>query len=273
MTVAEALRAALKRADGVEDAARVVRQLMAFHLGISQERLLLFGPETLPNPETWERLFARLLQGEPVTRIMGKRQFWGREFVISPAVLDPRPDTETLIEAALHLPAPERLIDLGTGSGCIAITLLAEWPNTTGIATDISREAMQIADTNTEAQGVADRLTLLTSDWWAGVEGQFDLIVSNPPYISEAEMAGLSTSVRDFDPVGALTPGGDGLAAYREICEGFEAHLAPGGHVFFEIGWQQGTEVKALLERHGLIKTAILRDIEGRDRVVTGKKL
>ena len=273
MTVAEALREALKRAEGVEDAARDVRQLLAFHLGISQERLLLSGPETLPNPETWERLMERLLQGEPVTRIIGKRQFWGREFVISPAVLDPRPDTENLIDAALRNPAPERLIDLGTGSGCIAITLLAEWPGATGIATDISREALQIARVNAEAQAVADRLTLLASDWWAGVEGQFDLIVSNPPYISEAEMSGLSASVRDFDPAGALTPGGDGLAAYREICEGFEAHLAPGGRVFFEIGWQQGADVLALLESHGLIETAILADLEGRDRVVTGKKL
>lgn len=273
MTVAEALRAALKRADGLEDAARVVRQLMAFHLGLSQERLLLSGPEILPNPETWERLFARLLQGEPVTRIIGKRQFWGREFVISPAVLDPRPDTETLIAAALDTPPPKRLIDLGTGSGCIAITLLAEWPSASGIATDVSAEALQIAGANAEALGVSQRLAFLTSDWWAKISGQFDLIVSNPPYISEEEMAGLSASVLDFDPVGALTPGADGLAAYRAICAGFDTHLAPGGRVFFEIGWQQGASVLALLEGHGLVETAILPDLEGRDRVVTGKKL
>lgn len=148
---------------------------------------------------------ARRIAREPVSKITGIRAFWNHDFAVTPDVLDPRPDTETLVEVALQTPF-SKVLDLGTGSGCIAITLLAERSDVMGVATDLSEAALAVAARNADAIGVADRLTLIRSDWFADVGGRFDLIVSNPPYISQAEMADLAPEVRDHDPTIALTP-------------------------------------------------------------------
>lgn len=270
-TVAQALRAAAA-ALADYDAMRGARLLMAHHLGVTAERLLLADHAALPDADGWARLIARRLAGEPLTRIIGARDFWGRTFRVTPAVLDPRPDTETLIAAVLKGPAPARLLDLGTGSGILAVTLLAEWPMAHGVATDISAAALAVAGDNAQRHGVAARLDLRQADWWDGMTGQFDLIVANPPYIAAAEMPGLAPEVRDHDPQLALTDGVDGLTAYRVIIAGLVAHLAPGGRVALEIGWTQGAVVAGMLADAGLTDITLHPDMETRDRVVTARR-
>jgi release factor glutamine methyltransferase len=203
----------------------------------------------------------------PVSRIIGRRSFWKHEFEISDAVLDPRPDTETLVEIALGSEF-DTVLDLGTGSGCILLSLLAERPGARGTGTDISQPALEIARRNAARLGV-ERAAFLQSDWFAGVEGRFDLIVSNPPYIAAADMPGLSPEVR-HDPAIALSPGGDGLDAYRAIAAGAGAHLAAGGRLLVEIGHEQGAAVAALFRAAGLAEVAVHPDINGKDRVVAG---
>jgi release factor glutamine methyltransferase len=213
----------------------------------------------------------RRARGEPVSRILGRRAFWNHDFAVTPDVLDPRPDTETLVEIALERPFT-RVLDLGTGSGCILISLLAERPGSTGLGTDVSAAALEVARRNAEATGVADGALWRMADWWDGVEGRFDLIVSNPPYIAEAEMDGLQREVRDWDPRGALTSGGDGLCAYRAILAGLDRHLEPGGRLLLEVGAAQGAAVAAMAREAGLTRVAVHPDLNGRDRVVSGEK-
>jgi len=207
-----------------------------------------------------------------VSRIIGRRMFWGRNFRITPHVLDPRPETETLVAEALAGPAPARLLDLGTGSGILAITLLAEWAQAEALASDLSPEALIVARSNAEDLGVADRLTLIEADWFSGIDARFELIVSNPPYIAAGEMDGLDPEVREHDPEIALTPGGDGLDAYRAIAAGAGARLAPGGRLLVEIGPTQGAQVTALFRAAGLVDVEVLPDLDGRDRVVRGAR-
>lgn len=271
MTIGQALRAAA-RALADHEGMRGARLLMAHHLRITPERLLLAEQDGLPDAAGWDGLIARRRAGEPITRIIGHREFWGRMFRVTPDVLDPRPDTETLIAAALAGPEPTRLLDLGTGSGIIAVTLLAEWPDATGVASDMSAAALMVARDNAARHHVAGRLDLRQADWWDGITGTFDLILSNPPYIAAAEMAGLAREVRDHDPHLALTDGADGLSAYRAIAAGLAAHLAPQGRVALEIGLTQGRDVVAILRAAGLRDPMIWPDFEGRDRVVTAQR-
>lgn len=203
----------------------------------------------------------------PLSHITGIREFWGRPFAVGPQVLDPRPETETLIAAALERPA-RRVLDLGTGSGCILGTLLCEWPDATGIGTDISMEALQIAAANLERLGLADRVELLRTDWLDGVEGKFDLVVSNPPYIAFHELGDLSPEVRDHEPLAALTPGGDGLGAYRRIAADVSRVLTPGGRVMVEIGVGQENPVAEIMARAGLNLLGTREDMDNRPRVV-----
>lgn len=208
----------------------------------------------------------------PVSHITGGREFWGRRFRVTPAVLDPRPETETLIAHALEGPAPRRILDLGTGSGCILLTLLAEWPGTRGVGTDISAAALEVAAENARRLGVADRTELVASDWCdglGGIGGPFGLIVSNPPYIAGDEIAGLTPEVRLHEPLAALSPGGDGLDAYRRIAAGVGPLLAPEGRILLEIGPHQATDVGRILAAAGITVTAVLPDLDGRNRVVS----
>jgi len=274
MRLDDALRDGARRLaeGGIEGAARDARLLLAEAAGLAPDRLTLerdraLGPE---EAAAFEGYLARRLAHEPVSRILGRRAFWGKDFIVTPAVLDPRPETETLVAAALEGPRPRRLLDLGTGSGAIVVSLLAQWPDTMAIATDISPEALAVAQSNAEIHGVADRLAFVETDWFSGIDGMFELIVSNPPYIAAEEMAGLAPEVRGHDPEGALTPGGDGLDAYRAITAGLAGRLAPGGRLLVEIGPTQGQAVAALFAEAGLIEVALLDDLDGRDRVVSG---
>lgn len=264
MIAARALRDAVARlrAAGVDDPAGDARRLLAHHAGD------LLPSEALPDPQAWAALVARRAARTPMAQILGRRAFWRHDFAVTPDVLDPRPETETLVAAALDGPF-SRVIDLGTGSGAILLSLMAERPRAAGTGTDLSEAALAVARGNARALGL--RPDLIRADWWGGVEGTFDLVVSNPPYIAEAEMAGLAPELA-HEPRMALTPGGDGLEAYRAIAAGLGAHLAPGGRVIVEIGPTQGAAVSALLRGAGLAEVAVGRDLDGRNRIVSGRK-
>ena len=254
---------------GVEGAARDARVLMANCLDIDRTRLTLIlrdEADYFTLHEFMVDIRARA-GGMPVSAIVGFKEFYGRRFEVNEAVLDPRPETECLVAEALSGPFSE-VLDLGTGSGCILLTLLAEREKATGVGVDISPQALEVAGRNAKALGVAYRLWLTRSNWFAGVGGQFDLIVSNPPYIALHEMDGLMPEVRNHDPRVALTDEGDGLGAYRVIAAGAPEHLRPGGRILVEIGPTQGQAVKSLFETHGLENIRICPDLDGRDRVV-----
>ena len=272
MILREALAQAIQRLDaaGIADAPRDARLLLAHALGIAPDRLTLVlrdpaGAEQAAFGEAIARRAAR----EPVSHITGRRLFWGRAFHVTADVLDPRPETETLIAEALGAPFT-RLLDLGTGSGAILLSLLAERRHARGVGTDISAGGILVAGENAVALGVADRVILPLSDWFDDVGGHYDLIVSNPPYIAADEMAGLGRELA-YEPRQALTDEGDGLGAYRRICAGAPSRLAPGGWLMVEIGPTQGAAVIALMRAAGLSEVGIRPDLDGRDRVVSGR--
>ncbi|UWQ17159.1 peptide chain release factor N(5)-glutamine methyltransferase [Jannaschia sp. M317] len=214
---------------------------------------------------------ARRSLREPVSHILGLRAFWKHDFEVNGDVLDPRPDTETLVEAALAEPFG-RVLDLGTGSGCILLSLLDERPDATGLGTDISEAALAVARRNATRLGIPNRAELRQGDWLSGIEGTFDLIVSNPPYITATEMADLHPEVHRWEPHLALTPGGDGLDAYRILTRDAPEHLTPGGRFMVEIGHQQAPAVTALFQAAGLAEIRVLDDLAGKNRVVSGRK-
>lgn len=260
---------------GIPDAARDARRLLAHVLGVAPGRLTLVLPDPVEaGPASrYETLIARRAAREPVSHLTGRREFYGRAFHVTSDVLDPRPETETLVAEALSAPFA-RVLDLGTGTGCILLTLLAERTAATGIGTDLSEAALAVATRNRDALGLEGRATLGQGSWFEALpvgSGPFDLIVSNPPYIALDEMAGLSPEVRDHEPHMALTDGGDGLAAYRAITRDAPAHLAPGGRLMVEIGPTQGPAVAALMTGAGLADVRVLQDLDGRDRVVAGR--
>ena len=215
-----------------------------------------------------DRLIQRRARREPISHIIGKRAFWMHEFEVTPDVLDPRPDTETLVEAALAQPFAT-VLDLGTGSGCILLSLLHERPAACGIGTDISEAALAVAQRNADRVGVADRVDWAVSDWFSAVTGSFNIIVSNPPYIAKAEMPDLAPEL-GFEPRGALTDEADGLTAYRTIASGAADYLVPGGRLLVEIGPTQAEEVSALFTAAGFADVIIHPDLDGRDRVISG---
>lgn len=273
-TVAQALRAGAARLVEAGVEAGDARYLLAHALGVARDRLMLMGPDEVPADAAarYEHALTRRIAHEPVSKITRERAFWGRIFHVSNDVLDPRPETETLIAEALAGPVPTRVLDLGTGSGCIAQTLLAEWPQAQGVATDVSPAALAVAGRNAQALGVEDRLALIVSDWFSAVQGVFDLIVSNPPYITADEMTELSPEVLGHDPHLALSPGGDGLAPYRIIAAQGQDYLAPEGRLLLEIGWKQGPDVARILTDVGWRNIRVLPDLDGRDRVVAATR-
>jgi len=233
-----------------------------------------------PLGESAQRLAAaaaRRLAGEPLSRILGTREFWSLEFAISPDVLDPRADTETLVEAArtsMRVRRDEtlRILDFGTGSGALLCALLGEFPRATGIGVDLSPAAAEIARANVAALGLGARATIRIGDWGQGLDGPFDLIVSNPPYIPAADIAGLDREVREHDPRLALDGGADGLDAYRALAPELTRLLEPKhGRFFLEFGLGQAEAVRAILERGGLIVDATLNDLGGHIRAISGR--
>ena len=209
-------------------------------------------------------------EGMPVHRIIGYRSFFGRDFSLSPDTLEPRPDTEILVEAALSRMPDEPLLflDIGTGTGCIAVTLACERQKARGVATDLSGPALATALENAERNFVADRLTFTRSDLFNEVEGRFDLIVSNPPYIPLADIEALAPEVRDHDPVLALDGGEDGLDIYRRILSSGRAHLNPGGKLLLELGADQCRDIKQIARDTGWMVDEVFPDLAGIERVI-----
>jgi release factor glutamine methyltransferase len=214
----------------------------------------------------------RRLAREPVGRILGRREFWGLAFELSPETLEPRPDSETVVETALSLvpdrQAPLRILDLGTGSGCLLVALLHELPHAVGVGLDRSPGALATARRNAASNGVADHAAFVASDWAAALSGRFDLVVSNPPYIASADLAGLAPEVRQHDPAAALDGGGDGLSAYRVIFADLCDRLAPGGILVVEMGSSHEQGIISLAEAAGLQEIKIARDLAGRLRAL-----
>lgn len=256
----------------IETAALDARLLLQHAAGLAHEEIVA-DPDREIDTGTAERfraLLARRVAREPVSRILGEREFHGLSFKVTPAVLDPRPDTETLVDAALALrPAPKRLLDLGTGSGAIIVTLLAAWPQATGVATDLSAAALAVAAGNAERHKVNSRMEFVHGNWFETVMGRFDMIVSNPPYIPLDEIAGLAAEVRGFDPLRALDGGPDGLEAYRRIAARVGAHLAPQGVVLVEIGAGQAPAVEAIFRAAGLTCRGRTCDLGGHMRCLS----
>lgn len=220
----------------------------------------------------FQALVERRSAREPLSHLIGYRDFYKHRFAVSSDVLDPRPETETLIEQALDGPF-ESVLDLGTGSGCILLSLLAERAGARGVGTDVSAAALTIAQRNVAKLELDHRTTLLQSDWYSAVTGSFDLIVSNPPYIAIDEMAGLQPEVRNHEPRMALTDEGDGLACYRTIVAGAPSHLVAGGRLIVEIGPTQAKAVSAMMADAGFADIHVTLDIDGRDRVVAARFL
>jgi release factor glutamine methyltransferase len=223
-------------------------------------------------------LTARRVLREPMAYILGEREFWGLPFKVSPAVLVPRPDSETLIEAALALlperQRPWRILDLGVGSGCLLLTLLREYPNASGVGLEVSEEALAVAQANAEALGVAVRARLVSGDWrqadWLQrLGGPFDLLVSNPPYIEAAAIEKLMPEVARFEPKLALDGGADGLVAYRTIATAASALVVPGGRILVEAGEGQAAEISRIFASAGLAIEVPWKDLAGIDRVVS----
>lgn len=211
---------------------------------------------------------------EPVSHIIGRKHFWTLELAVNADVLTPRPETEFVVEAGLRatLPAdaPHRILDLGAGSGAIILALLRERPNATGVAIDVSSQALAMVQENAEQLGVADRLDIRQNDWASDLDERFDLIVSNPPYIRSGDIDALAPEVSRYEPRVALDGGEDGLVAYRIIIAALPRLLKPGAAFALEVGLGQAESVKALAEEAGLITAEPVRDLSGIPRVVVG---
>ena len=218
---------------------------------------------------------ARRLAGAPVYRILGWREFYSLKLQLSKGTLEPRPDTEVLVDAILPLlreivgqGRKPRLLDLGTGTGAICLALLHEFREASGVGTDISQDALATAKANADLNGLGERFEVLQSDWFSQVRGRFDVIVSNPPYIPSADIAGLDREVLEHDPLAALDGGTDGLAPYRIIANQADQYLAEDGFVGVEFGWNQMAAVQAIFEAAGFIVRHAIRDYGGRDRAL-----
>ncbi|MBF0561078.1 MAG: peptide chain release factor N(5)-glutamine methyltransferase [Alphaproteobacteria bacterium] len=261
-------------AAGVATARLDARVLLAHGLGVAPESLLMHPEQLMDAAQraAFDAALERRRAGEPVARILGRRGFWTLSLRISPDTLDPRPDTETVVEAVLAT-LPDRsaalsILDLGTGSGCILLALLAELPGAQGLGTDLSPAAVAIARDNAEATGLASRAAFQVADWGEGVSGPFDVIVANPPYIALAELPGLAPEVRLHDPALALAGGPDGLEAYRALAPHLARLLRAGGVAALEVGCGQAPAVGAILAAAGLTFTGVRPDLQGVPRCV-----
>lgn len=240
--------------------------LLARHLACTRGDLLL-NPDRKFDPQTYETMVERRVNGEPVAHITGIREFWSLELKVNSDVLIPRPDTETLVAVALKrcVRPPARILDLGTGSGALLLACLSEWPQTTGLGVDACSAALAVAQENAVATGMSDRAAFRLGNWGKGLDERFDLILSNPPYIAESEE--LSDEVRAHEPAIALFAGADGLDDYRRILSQLPGLLNPGGLAVLEIGHQQGPALLEMAAQHGFT-ASLYPDLAGRDRCV-----
>jgi release factor glutamine methyltransferase len=273
-TVADTLSEAIRvlAAAGIDESRREARLLLSTVLCIDATAILGNPDREVPTAEhaRFAALVARRAAHEPVARLLGHREFWSLDFVLSPETLVPRPDSETVIEAVLtqigERGAPLRLLDLGTGSGCLLLALLSELPAATGIGVDIAPEAALTAWRNAVLLGLAGRAGFLAGAWSAAIAGKFDVIVANPPYIESGAIAGLAPEVAFHDPRQALDGGPDGLESYRALAPETARLLRKGGVAAFELGAGQGQAVAALMGRAGLLISEIRRDLAGTER-------
>ncbi|NWJ23421.1 peptide chain release factor N(5)-glutamine methyltransferase [Rhizobium sp. RM] len=282
-TVENAVAAAKRRLEdaGVNDALLDARMLIGEAIGFSLTDFVLKAGRLVGADEA-ERIAAmieRRASGEPVHRILGHREFYGLDFLLSRETLEPRPDTEILVDTLLeHLrrmtsrKGNARLIDLGTGTGAICLTLLKECPAASGIGSDISADALATASKNAVRLGVADRFEAVRSDWFENISGGFDIIVSNPPYIRSDVVTKLDREVRYHDPLAALDGGQDGLAPYRLIAADAGRFLVENGVVGVEIGFDQRLDVSAIFTSHGFTLLEAVKDYGGNDRVLTFRR-
>ena len=269
-------------AAGIDNVRFEARLLLSKASGLSIESLIAHGRDEAPAVAigALRALTARRVLREPMAHILGEREFWGLPFKVTPDVLVPRPDSETVIEAALSLipdkTEPWRILDLGVGSGCLLLTLLREYPNARGTGIDASPAALAVARENAERLGVAARAHLLAGDWreagWVERLGApFDLVVSNPPYIASADIAGLMPEVARFEPGLALDGGEDGLDPYRRIAAAGRQLVTPGGWLLVEVGEGQASDIAGLFSTAGLHPAAPWKDLAGIDRVIPAK--
>lgn len=280
-TARRALAARFK-SSGLDSAELDARMLVGAALGLDLTGMITAASRLLTSGESTrlEDFARRRLNGEPVARILGTREFWGLPLTLTAATLVPRPDTETVVELALEMvrAAPAsgrrlRIADIGTGSGAILLALLSELPDAVGLGTDICVAALQTARSNAIYLGLADRAAFVACDYAAALSGPFDLIVSNPPYIRSAEIAGLATEVREHDPLRALDGGADGLVAYRALIPQAAPLLAQQGALVVEIGRGQDGDVRGLMTAAGLTPERPARaDLAGIPRAVAGRK-
>ena len=261
-------------AAGIEDARAEAWLLLSISLGRARAELMA-DAAALPHNEQaarLEELVRRRAAREPIAYILGEKEFWSLAFEVGPAVLIPRPETETVVEAVLDEIAERgaalRLLDLGTGSGCLLLALLSELPDATGLGVDDSAAALAIARRNAARLGLAARAGFAQGRWGERLAGSFDVIVGNPPYVAESEWCGLQPEIRAFEPKAALVAGPDGLAAYRALAPDCARLLAPAGLCALEIGHGQGDAVAEILARHGLQVTQRRRDLAGIERCV-----
>lgn len=270
--VAESLRTATNLLTGISDTPRLDAELLMAHaLGVERSALLL-DPARYEVPELYAHLVARRMAHEPIAYILGYRDFWTLRIEVGPGVLIPRPDSEILVEACLDFAKaggragwPARVLDLGTGPGTLLLAVLSEFPQAAGLGVDASEYALALARDNAEELGMAGRTEFQSGDWGAGIDGPFDLILCNPPYIADSEP--LMPDVADHEPAEALFAGPDGLDDYRRIIPDLPRLLAPGGLVVLEIGATQHIFVKQLAEAAGFA-VACRQDLGGRDRAL-----
>ena len=265
---------------GIDSGMTDARALIGAALRLSRAQLLAQSDRLLEPREiaAIDALAARRMKREPVSRILGRKEFWSLMLDVTPDVLVPRPDTETLIEAALDYVVrgglrlePLRILDIGTGTGALMLALLQELPNARGVATDVSVAALHVARGNAERLKLASRCSFVACNLADGVQGRFDLIVSNPPYIARGAIASLDPEVRDFDPRLALDGGADGLDAYRAIAASVPPLLAPGGRLIMELGVGQAPPVTALFEAAKFIVLSVRNDLGGIARALIAK--
>lgn len=260
---------------GNPDPRREARLLLAHVEGVAVETLIAYPERAVTAIERAEAAIARRAAGEPVSRIVGRRAFWKDEFLIGPDTLDPRPDTETVIEEVLDCfpggVGVTRILDLGVGSGCILLSLLREFPDARGVGVDISAGAVGAAQANAREFGMRDRVDLKVDNWFDGVAGRFGLIVSNPPYIASAEIAALDREVRDHDPIRALDGGKDGLDCYRMIVPAATQYLENDGLLALEVGAGQAEAVSSFCVKAGFSRIRVRRDLAGIERCVSAR--
>ena len=269
-----ATAAARLRAAGVESPRREARLLLAHVLHARQEDIIAgrLPPISAENALAFEAVVSRREKREPLAYIVGHREFWSLDFAVGPGVLVPRPESELLIEEALkHFPdrdAPLRVLDLGTGSGCLLLSFLSERPNAQGLGIDLSQDALAVAGQNAATLQLSERAQFERGNWLENVFGAFDAILINPPYIPRAALDGLQPDVRSYEPQRALDGGPDGLNAYRDIAAGLKERMTAGGYAFFEVGQGQAPAVEALLSQQGLTVEGTVCDLAGIPRCV-----